>query len=293
MGKIADALRKAEEERRKRLLAEEGKASGPSVEGLWRKLWRHRPRVAPQLEEKRFIKRGMVQRHYLAKTIDESGMDPRLLSYYDPDSYIAEQYRTMRTNFLSLREEKKFKTCLLTSALHDEGKSLTALNFAIACAELSEKKILLIDADLHKPALHYYLNVQFEDGLADLLQKDISIDSVLKETRVKNLIFLPSGHLPEKPSEALALSKMQTILEKLKTQFDLILMDSPPIVALTDAGVLGSISDTTLLVVKVGRTAREAVSRGIELLKSAHANVIGVALVNIEYCIPTYIYKYL
>lgn len=295
MGKIADALRKAEEERRRRQLAQQGAeaATGGSPGGgggFW-KFFRRRKGGAG--DSKRFLQRGFAQRRYLAKTIDESGMDPRLLVHYEPDSYIAEQYRAMRTNFLSLQEEKHLKTCVVTSALHDEGKSITALNFAIVYAELSEKKVLLIDADLHKPSLHYYLNIQGAEGLSDLLQKDIPIDSVLKETRIKNLSFLPSGTLPENPSELLALSKMENLLEKLKSQFDLILLDSPPIIALTDAGVLGSICESALLVVRVGKTNRETVSRSIELLKHANANVVGTVLVDIEYCIPTYIYKYL
>lgn len=293
MGKIADALRKAEEERRKRFLSDQGGSSPKWGGDKWWMFWRTRKGYEPPKEEKRFLRRGFVQRRYLAKTIDESGIDPRILVYYDADSYIAEQYRAMRTSLLSLQEEKNIRTCVISSALHDEGKSITAINMAIIYAELTERKVLLIDADLHKPSLHYYLNIQASEGLADLLQKDMPIDTVLKETRIKNLTFLPAGNLPDKPSEVLGSSKMENILEKLKTEYDLILMDTPPIIALTDAGILGSISDATLLVVKVGKTNRESVSRAIGLLKSANANVIGVSLVNIEYCIPTYIYKYL
>lgn len=289
MGKITDALRKAEEDRQKKQESPKEIKSGPK----WRLLGGGKKDYSKKFSERQMMKRGLTQQRYVAKTIDESGIDPRVVPYYDLDSYLSEQYRALRTNILSLQEQGDIKTCTVTSSLHGEGKSISALNLAVVFSELSEKKILLVDADLHKPTLHYYLNINSSEGLADLLQRDIPIDSVLKETKISNLTFLPAGSLPDNPSDVLASSRMEGLIQKLKSQFDLVLFDTPPIMVLTDAGILGAMCDTTFLVVKVGKTNRESVERGIKLLRNAHSKVSGVILTNIEYYIPTYIYKYL
>lgn len=292
MGKISDALKKAEAERSKKSASALG--SDPSDGGQhWWQFWKSRWESSQKLRRHQLKKKGLTQQRYVARTIDETGIDPRVVTYYDSDSYLSEQYRTLRTNLLSLQEETGLKTCTITSSLHGEGKSLTALNLAIVFSELSEKKVLLVDADLHKPSLHYYLNIQAEEGLSDLLQKDIPIDSVLKETRIKNLTFLPAGNLPESPSDILESTKMENLIQKLKGEFDLVLFDTPPIIVLTDAGVVGSMCDAAFLVVKAGKTNRETVDRAIRLLDKAKSQVKTAILTNIEYYIPTYIYKYL
>ena len=294
MGKISDALKKAEAERRRKREAAAHHEESSEKKSQWWEIWRDRWDSSEQKLKRLQVKRkGLTQQRYVARTIDETGIDPRVITYYDSDSYLAEQYRSLRTNLLSLQEEEGVKTCVITSALHGEGKSLTALNLAIVFSELSEKKVLLVDADLHKPSLHYYLNIQAEKGLSDLLREDIPIDAVLKETHVKNFTFLPAGTPPENPSDMLESTKMINLIQKLKAEFDLVLFDTPPIIVLTDSGILGAMCDATFMVVKVGKTNRETVDRARRLLNNAKANVKAMILTDIEYYIPTYIYKYL
>ncbi len=292
MGKISDALRKAEEERRKKRGDDQQSLSTPAPPHWW-EFWKDRWDTSQKFRRHQLKKRGLTQQRYVARTIDETGIDPRVVSYYDADSYLSEQYRSLRTNILSIQEEQGLKCFALTSALHSEGKSLTALNLSLVFSELSEKKILLIDADLHKPSLHYYLNIQAENGLADVLTKDLPIDSVLHQTKINNLTFLPAGNLSDNPSDLLESTKMKNLIEKLKTEYDMIFIDTPPIIVLTDAGIVASMCDGAFLVVKVGKTNREIIDRAVRLLKNSNSNIEGTILTNIEYYIPTYIYKYL
>lgn len=231
----------------------------------------------------------------IVKKMGSSKVDPRIVAYFDPKALITEQYKILRTNFLSLNKSNPPKTVVITSSLHSEGKTITALNLAIALAQaISKPKILLIDADMRRGRVSKYIGVEDHPlGLSELLSAKASLDQVLFNIDIENLTFLSSGSIPSNPAELLASDGMKQLLSELSQQFDFILIDTPPIIAVTDSGILGAIVDGVLMVVQAGRTQRGIVRRATELLTQAHAKLIGHVLTSIEYHLPEYIYRYL
>ena len=183
---------------------------------------------------------------------------------------------------------------VITSALHSEGKTITTLNLAIAMAQtVSKPKILLIDGDLRRGRIAKYLGVEHPLGLSELLNGKASLVDVLFHIDLENLTFLSSGNVPHNPSELLGSGNMKTLLNEVRERFDFVLIDSPPVIAVTDSGIMGAQTDGVVMVVQAGRTQRGIVAHAAELLEQARANPVGHVLTNIEYHLPEYIYRYL
>ncbi|MCK4445465.1 MAG: CpsD/CapB family tyrosine-protein kinase, partial [Candidatus Marinimicrobia bacterium] len=168
-------------------------------------------------------------------------------------------------------------------------------NLAITFASLG-KKTLLLDSDLRKPILHKVFDVPRSPGLVHGIMEDIDYSDIIQRTGVSNLYLITSGEVPPNPSELLASQRLKNLLEKVKNEFDIILMDSPPVVAVTDASILSKVADGLLLVVRAGGTDTRALQRAIELLSRVKCNVIGAALndVNVSagYGYDSYYYHY-
>ncbi len=261
MGKITNALRKAAEERLGRI-----------------------ERIAKIKEADQIVIRKM----------GDSRIDSRIISYFDAKSPITEQYKILRTNILSLQKHKPTKTIVVTSAVHSEGKTVTALNLAITMAQTTNKpKILLIDADLRRGRLARYLGVRQSVGLSELLRNQAKLEDVMFKIDLENLTFIASGTVPHNPVELLGSETMKELLSNLKTKFDYIFIDTPPLISVTDPGILGSQTDGVLMVIQAGRTQRGIVRHAAELLHQAQAKILGYVLTNIEYHLPEYIYRYL
>lgn len=229
------------------------------------------------------------------KKIGDSKIDASVISYFDPKALISEQYKILRTNLLSLNKGKPPKTFVITSSIHSEGKTITSLNLAVSMAHaVNQPKVLLVDADMRKGKTHKYLGIDKRAGLSEILsgQADIQ-DCIFKLDNVDNLAIITSGAVPENPAELLASEKMHYFLAKVKGQFDCVIIDTPPIISVTDAGIVGSQTEGVLLVVQAGRTQRGIVHRAEELLHQSHAHILGYVLSNIEYHLPEYIYRYL
>jgi len=195
-----------------------------------------------------------------------------------PRSSVAESYRTLRTNIEFASIDAPLQTLLVTSALPREGKTVTASNLAVVYAQAG-RRVLLVDADLRKPDVHLLFDLPNTYGLTTLLRSDeVSLAAVAHETEQTNLRVLTTGPLPPNPAELLGSHRMRTVLEVLKAGADLVIFDSPPLQAVTDAAILGSILDGTLLVVDAGRSRRGAVHQGREALAKAGANAVGAVL---------------
>ncbi|MGQ9853501.1 MAG: GumC family protein [Candidatus Oleimicrobiaceae bacterium] len=207
-------------------------------------------------------------------------IEARLVTHLRPKSPISESYRTLRTNIQFARGQTPVRTLLVTSAGPKEGKSTTVANLAITMAQLNTRT-LLVDADLRRPILHKLFGLSRGAGLTNLLVGKANLDEVLLPTPVENLSVLPSGVLPPNPSELLGSQRMQEVIDQLKERFDIVLLDSPPVIAVTDASVLARLVDGVLLVVNSGHTNREALMRARELLEHVEAPVLGVLLNNI------------
>jgi non-specific protein-tyrosine kinase len=208
-----------------------------------------------------------------------------LVAYSEPKSAAAEAYRTLRTNIQFASPDKPVHALLATSTSPDDGKSTTIANLAITFAEAGSATIL-VDADLRRPHLHNLFGLTNDAGLTTLVaemarSKDGSAPSLpLQNTSIENLQVLTSGPVPPNPAEILASKLMAEILVILKGQADYILIDTPPIIAVTDAAILSPRVDGVLLVVNAGKTRRDLAVKARDMLQQINANILGVVLNN-------------
>ena len=250
--------------------------------------------MALERAEKERKKRRKI-RKYVAKSYDDSGINPRVVAYYDPNSYISEQYKLLRNNILSYSYENPLQTIAVCSSLRKEGKSTTITNLAVTMAKVkgSQDKILLIDSDFYASSISKLLHIKAKLGISDVLLGECDLNDAIIKTRIDNLWFLHSGKKIHNPISVLDSPRMDEIVQKMREQFDFIFFDTPPIIAINDITVLGRQLDGVLLVVRTGVTAREIVERSIGVLNSAKINIIGSVLTDNRYYIPDFLYKIL
>ncbi len=205
-----------------------------------------------------------------------------LIALKDPRSPAAEAYRTLRTNvqFSSLHEP--LRTLVVTSVAPGEDKSVTLANLALTMAQ--GQRVILVDADLHCPMLHELFGVPNECGLATLLDdmRMLAAPPLLPVPGADRLHVLPSGPAPLDPAAQLGSSHMDDVIAALRERADVVLFDAPPILAATDAAVLGMKTDGVLLLVRAGRTSFEQVRRAQALLAKAQTRILGVALTDVK-----------
>ena len=234
------------------------------------------------------------QDQVIVQKMGSSKIDPRVITYFDPKALITEQYKILRTNFFSINKGRPPKTIVITSALHSEGKTITTLNLSVAMAQtIKRPKILLIDADMRRGLVAKYLGVEQSLGLSEVLSGQATLAQRLFNIDLENLTFLSSGAVPNNPTELLSSQSMKDLMDEVKNKFDFIFIDTPPIIAVTDSGILGALVDGVIMVIQAGRTQRGVIKRASELLNQSHAHLIGHVLTNIEYHLPEYIYRYL
>jgi capsular exopolysaccharide synthesis family protein len=199
----------------------------------------------------------------------------------------------IRTNIQTFKNTKNYKTFVLTSSVNGEGKTVTAINLAISLAQdLNNKTILLIDADMRKGKMAKYLGLHNSPGLSEILKGEVETDACFVNQNIENLTVICAGKAPKNPSELLNSKRMLQLLAELKTRFDYILIDTPPVMPLTDACILAPLVDGVIIVVQAGRTQRDVVNHAQSRLQQAHANVIGCVMTNVEYHLPQYLYRY-
>jgi len=199
-----------------------------------------------------------------------------------PTSPVSEAYRSIRTAIMfSSSEEKTTKDVLITSAGPREGKSLTACNLAITMA-YSGNSVLLVDADMRKPRVHVVFDQDGDFGLSNFLTGQAGIDEIIKKTDIDNLSVVTCGHIPPNPSELLSTKRMREFVEKAKAKYSTVIFDSPPLAVVTDAVILSSVIDGTVLVINSKKTSRASVNHAKQLLANAKANVFGVILNNLR-----------
>mgnify|MGYP000971263697 CR=1 FL=1 len=204
-----------------------------------------------------------------------------IITYNNPKSPVSEAYRVLRTNIQFLSVDKPLKTILVTSSGPKEGKTTTIANLAVILAQ-GGNKVLLIDTDLRKPMLHKVFLLLNDRGLTNLLTLQKDAMSFIQHDVVKNLDILTSGRIPPNPSELLSSNAMKSFLENVKNKYDIVLMDSPPVGGITDASIISTYADGTILVVKSGKTEIDAVKIAREILDNVNANIIGVVLNHLD-----------
>jgi capsular exopolysaccharide synthesis family protein len=194
----------------------------------------------------------------IKKEMKKRIMDHRrkLISAQNSKSPITEQYRTIRTNIQFTSIDKPLKTIMITSTGPAEGKSTTAANLAVVFAQQG-KKVLLVDADLRKPTVHYTFNLTNTFGLTSVLTRQLSLEEALVESNIFNLYLLPSGLIPPNPAELMGSGAMDQFLNNVTLEFDIVIFDTPPVLAVTDAQILANKCDGTILIVSCGKTVTE------------------------------------
>ena len=234
------------------------------------------------------------QKQFVARKMKDSKVDARLIPYFDPKSLVSEQYKSLVTNLLSLNKGKPPHVIAITSSISAEGKSVTALNLAITLSHgIHKPKVLLIDADMRKGKIVKYLGVDNHKGLSEYLSGQAELDDIVFHIDIDHLNFISCGQVPSHPADLLASARMNDLIRQLRTQFEYIIIDTPPVIPVTDAVIIGSHVDGVLMVIKAGETQRGIVRRAEELLNQAHAKIVGHVLTGIEYFVPNYIYRYL
>lgn len=200
-----------------------------------------------------------------------------LITKLNPRSPISEQYRTIRTNLQFASVDDELKSILVTSSGPSEGKSSTVANIAIVFAQAG-KKVLLIDADMRKPTLHYTFRLDNLKGLSSVLVGEKEIDESVTKSDVEGLDLLSCGPIPPNPSELLGSKAMERLIRDVSVYYDLIIFDTPPVLAVTDAQILANICDGTIMVTRSKQTDYESAQKAKDLLAPARAKLLGVVL---------------
>lgn len=214
-----------------------------------------------------------------------------LFAYANPKSPIAEAFRTLRTNISFSFLDRPFKIIMTTSAGPEDGKSTVTANMGVVLAQAGSR-VLIVDCDLRKPTMHKLFETDNHRGLTNLLAQDLEITDAAKPTRAEGLSLLTSGPIPPNPSELLGSQKMKSFLQKAAGMYDVVLVDSPPVVAVTDASVLAPLVDGVMLVVKSGVTKIDMLKDARAQLEKASAKIIGVVLNGVKMQGEDYRYYY-
>ncbi|MGV2874579.1 CpsD/CapB family tyrosine-protein kinase [Macrococcus capreoli] len=205
----------------------------------------------------------------------------KLVTFEQPKSIVSEQFRMIRSNIMFSELDKSIDTLVFTSAAPSAGKSTTAANVAITYAQAG-MKVLLIDGDLRKPTVQYTFETKNIFGLSNLITEQITVEQAIQDTKIENLSIITSGPIPPNPSELLGSNRFKNLLNNLKSFFDIIIIDTPPVLAVTDAVILSTQVDGTILVTNVETNNKTLLLKAKETLEKSDVNILGVVLNNVE-----------
>lgn len=200
-----------------------------------------------------------------------------LVAHYDSKSPASEQFRTIRTNIQFAAVDQDMRTVMVTSPGPGEGKSTTAANLAVVMAQ-QKKKVLLIDADMRKPTVHYTFRTNNTKGLTNVLTNQLTLEEAISFTEVEHLHVLSSGPVPPNPAELLSSRALKDLVHLALQSYDMIVFDTPPVLAVTDAQVVGNLCDGSVLVVSSGLTENEPALKAKELMEKTNGKLLGVVL---------------
>jgi capsular exopolysaccharide synthesis family protein len=221
---------------------------------------------------------------------DPAGL-PELVVHEHPMSGFAEAARSIRTNLTFMSPDKPFRVVLVTSAAPSEGKTTTACCLAISLAQAGQR-VCIVDCDLRRPRLHRIFDRAGDAGVTNVLVGDATISEVAKPTLVDNLWCVPAGALPPNPADVLHSARFSKFLKELGERFDRVIVDSPPLVAVTDSAIISTIVDGTMVVVRSFRTSRQVAEQGLRSLRDVDARVIGIVLNAVDLRKHEYSYYY-
>ena len=220
------------------------------------------------------------------------GARPRpLISYQEPQSEIAEAYRALRTSILLSSASHPPRSILVTSAVAQDGKTMTCINVGIVLAQQG-KRVLLVDADMRRPHLHRAFGLKGTIGLSNILTGGAGTSDAIQTTVQPNLFVIPAGPVPPHPAELLSSSLMRDLLNQWCSEYDHVILDSPPVISVTDPVVLSVQTDAVLLIIRSGQTTTAHVRRTRNLLQSVNAGLLGIVVNAADLTSPDYYYYY-
>jgi capsular exopolysaccharide synthesis family protein len=274
MGKVYDALNRAEEQRRRGMAgAAPGAVSpapvGPSAD------WSAAP-DKPRAGGAgwRFWERWTSRR--TASIDDPNAVNKRRIALLMPDSFVAEQFRTLRARIDSLTAQRPIRTLAMTSALSGEGKTTTACNFALVMSMSVDRRVLFVDTDMRKPKAHRALGLRIESGLAEVLQGQAELDKAIVRVEGTNLDALAVRAQPPNPAELLASPRMKELVEEVGRRYDLVIFDTPATLGLPDAKTVSELVDGLVMVVRADIAPRADVMEALDVLD--RRRVLGLVL---------------
>ncbi len=219
--------------------------------------------------------------------------DTRIVTYHYPTSTLTEQYRMLCHNLKTQLDQMGAKVILVSSSIHGEGKTVTATNLALALTEMGNAKVALIDADLRRGRIGEYLGLRRDlPGLSGFLSNGLSVKQAMVRNSIDNLTIIPCGQVTNNPTSLLGSEKFRTLIAELRNHFDYVLVDSPPIMAVADAGILGRDTDGLLMVIQSGKTPKSVIAHANILFKQAGIKMLGYVLTNVEFQSADYRYYY-
>jgi capsular exopolysaccharide synthesis family protein len=278
MSRIQDILSKAERDgtaRRTRALTDDSRTPPPAVAPAPRReahapaaapVWTPAAAPAPAPET------PDVHEHFPSGT----GLDPHLVAALAPHSLAAEQYRSLRTRIKRAENGRSIRAIAVTSPAKGDGKSLTAANLALTMAQEFQQRVLVLDADMRRPSVHHLFGISDTPGLSDVLMGAADLNQVLVSLPEYHVTVLPAGAPPSHPAELLGSAAMRRVLDTLRTRFDRILIDLPPVTPLADVHIVSPMVDGVLMIVRAGITPKPAIEQALSGLDGS--KVLGLVL---------------
>lgn len=211
------------------------------------------------------------------KKPERPGLTPVLCTYHRPKSRQAEAYRAVRTSLYYSAHGQGHKVIQVTSPNPGDGKTTLASNLAVSIAN-SGKRVLLVDADLRRPRVHSYFGLDNAKGLSNLISNGGTMSEASQQTAVRNLWAMPCGPKPHNPADLVTSPRIKDLLDEMREQYEFVIVDSPPLLAVTDPSVIASRVDGVLLVIRLGKNARGAAVRSTEILRSLGAEMLGIVV---------------
>ena len=214
-----------------------------------------------------------------------------LIAHIEPKSPAAEAYRSLRTSIQFAGLDHKCRSIVVTSSSPGEGKSTTVANFGVVMAQTGAR-ICLVDSDLRRPTLHRIFGLSNSRGLTTALLEGVSLKDIAQPTLVPNLFVVTSGPLPPNPAELVGSNRMRESLETGVADFDMVLLDSPPVVSVADAVALASFTDGVVLVVQTGKVPHEVIRRAAGNIQAVKGRILGVVMNAVNLKRDGYYYDY-
>jgi len=213
---------------------------------------------------------------------EDSSMQNRLITNYSEKSPLAEAYRSAKIAIQFLAKDKSLNTFVISSPSMSEGKSLTTSNLAISFAQ-GGHRILIIDCDLRKSVIHKYFNIERKPGLTNYMYDEVELKDIIRDSGINNLSLITSGSSSTNPAELLASQKMRDLIETFRTQYDIILIDTPPVLVCSDSRILADTTDGIIMIAKVESTRKKALDHALESLNTLDNNILGFIINQIEF----------